>query len=133
MSDNTTRPLLRSLEILSDKRGDPTREIYARFYEVHPEFEALFHLDPNWDVRGEMLSQAFDVLMKLEAGEPMGEALLSANRMTHEGYGVPNDRFAEFFVILKDVTRSALGEVWSADMDDAWEAALQRVQMTEPY
>lgn len=113
-----------SLELLAEQIGDPSDKIYDRLFDSDPRFRDLFFLDPNGDVRGEMLSQAFDVLMRADRGDPMADILLKANRFAHDGYGVAPEEFHAFFGILRSVTKEELGPEWTQAMERRWDDVL---------
>lgn len=110
-----------SLERLSEKVGDPFPFIYRELFSRNPEFEALFFLDTNGDVRGEMLAQAFDLLMQADEGKDMAHTLVKAARFAHDGYGVSEEQFDSFFSVIRDVTKRELGGDWSPEDDVAWQ------------
>ena len=103
-----------SLERLAERQGDPTAQIYARLFAARPETEALFVGDRTGAARGEMLAQAFDVLLDLAEGGDQGARLIAVERVNHEGLGVPPDVFADFFPVVAQVVRDGLGEDWTA-------------------
>ena len=49
----------KSLELAGDCMGDPTLAVYERLTAIRPDFEALFVLDSDFSVRGEMLRRVF--------------------------------------------------------------------------
>ena len=63
------KALIDSLELLSERAGDVTDEVYARLFARYPELEAMFSMDTDGGVRGSMLMQAFDCLMDLSEGK----------------------------------------------------------------
>ena len=120
MKSDIENPLTRSLERLADKVGDPTRLVYAELYQRYPEHEARFFMDTDGSVRGEMLSQALDVLMRADQGNSAALTLTRANRFAHDGYDVSENEFNAFFCIIRDVTREALNEDWTPEFEDRW-------------
>lgn len=120
MISEKPRTVTASLECLAERMGDPKDAIYSRLFALYPDLEQLFFLDTNGDVRGEMLSQAFDVLMKAEAGNSQADILVRAARFAHDGYGVSEVQFDIFFDVLREVTQEALQEDWTRDTESAW-------------
>lgn len=121
-------PLVVSLETAA-QAGDPAEAIYARLFSAHPELEAEFHMDLDGGVRGSMLSQAFDVLLDLAEGDGLfAAAILSTERANHYGYGVPPDMFFMFLGVIRDWVREALGEAWTAEMEEGWNHVLEKAQ-----
>lgn len=116
-----------SLERLADRVGDPTLLIYQSLFQRHPDYEDMFVLDTNGDVRGEMLSQAFDMLMRADVDDSMADVLVKATRFAHDGYNVSEDQFDSFFETIRDVTKRELGGDWNEADDAAWTAAITRL------
>ncbi len=124
--------LTTSLEMLSERAGDPSQRIYAELFRRHPEFESLFFLDTNGDVRGEMLSQAFDLLMRADADDETADVMVRANRFTHDGYGVSADEFNSFFSVIRDVSRQALDAAWTEQFESRWTEVISQLTRSEP-
>jgi hemoglobin-like flavoprotein len=118
-------PFERSLELLAERVGDPATRVYARLFETFPEVEAEFVRDTDGAVRGEMLAVAFQSLLELDGA--WGANLIRAEVISHDGFGVPPDRFAAFFSVLRDVCREALDEAWTPEIETAWADRLARV------
>ena len=55
--------ILATLEIVAERRGDPTPDVYARLFAVHPELEALFLMDRDGGVRASMMQQALECIV----------------------------------------------------------------------
>lgn len=87
--------------------------------------EAEFWRDTTGAVRGEMLAVAFQCLLDLDGS--YGANLIRAERVNHEGFGVPPEAFASFFPIVMQACREALGADWTSDMQRAWDERLARV------
>jgi hemoglobin-like flavoprotein len=116
--------ILATLEAVADRHGDPTDAIYAELFGRHPELEALFWLDRDGGVRAQMAAQALDCILD-HAGERLTSVqIIAAARQHHDGYGVPAERFDDFFVAMRDAFRGMLGADWTAEMERAWEAML---------
>src|SRR4051812_21470328 len=116
-----------SLETLAETVGDPAPQVYARLFQEFPETEALFVRDTTGAVRGEMLAVAFQCLLDMEGKGAYAANLIAAERVNHEGVGVPPAAFARFFPILADTCRELLGEAWSPETDAAWADLLGRL------
>lgn len=121
-------PIRESLELLAERQGDPTAQVYARLFAARPDAEALFVGDRTGAARGEMLAQAFDALMDLAEGGQQGARLIAIERVNHEGLGVPPDVFADFFPVVAQVVRDGVGEAWTAEMEAAWAALVSEAQ-----
>lgn len=118
-------PLADSLELLAERVGDPAPLIYARLFATFPEMEAEFARDKDGAVRGEMLAVALQSLLELDGA--WGANLIGAEVISHDGFGVPPDRFGAFFGVVRDVCREALGEDWTVEIEGAWTARLARI------
>ena len=118
-----------SLELLAERVGDPKPMIYARLFERHPETEALFVMDKGGHVRGQMLSMVFEAL--LDGGERLG-GLVGIERMNHIGYGVPDEAFDNFYALVMETVRDALGDAWTEAMEAGWRARLAALSAAAP-
>ncbi|MFL5298336.1 MAG: globin [Phenylobacterium sp.] len=117
-----------TLEALAEKVGDPAPYVYARLFQEFPETEALFVRDTSGAVRGEMLAVAFQCILDLEGRGAYAANLIAAERVNHEGVGVPPEAFARFFPILAETCRELLGEAWGPAADGAWAELLVRLE-----
>jgi len=110
----------RSLEIATEHGGDLTASIYARLFRERPELEAMFAMDTDGAVRGEMLSRVFDAILDFIGDRAYAPNWISAEATTHEGYLVPRADFARFFEIVSETVREGCGDEWNAETDAAW-------------
>lgn len=106
-----------SLALLAERVGDPAALVYAKLFAHYPEAEALFVMDTGGQVRGQMLSMVFEAL--LDGGERLG-GLIGIERMNHIGYGVAEDAFDGFYLLLMETVREALGADWTEAMERGW-------------
>lgn len=111
-----------SLEIVADRCEDVVPPVYAELFQRYPQFEKLFVLDTDMGARGHMLNEALSMAEGLLTDDPVAISFVSAERMNHEGYGIEDDVFEGFFVVLESVFRRLAGEAWSEDMTRAWAA-----------
>ena len=116
-----------SLEAVAERAGDPTPQVYARLFAEYPEMEALFVRDTTGAVRGEMLAVAFACLLDLGGSGAYAANLIAAERVNHEGVGVPPEVFARFFPIVMQTCRAILGTAWTQELDAAWAAVLAQI------
>jgi hemoglobin-like flavoprotein len=116
-----------SLEALAERAGDPAPQVYARLFVEHPEMEALFVRDTTGAVRGEMLAMAFECLLDIGGTGAYAANLIAAERINHEGVGVPPEVFAQFFPVVMETCRELSGETWTGEVDAAWTAILARI------
>ncbi len=119
-----------TLEQVAERCGDPKDRIYARLFELHPEFEELFVLDTDGGVRGSMLESSFNCLIGIaeEAATPRFE--LQSARLAHEGYGVRETELDAMFVAIRDVCRDVLGRDWTGAMETEWACLLEKMSRT---
>ena len=127
--DNGGKSLSDSLALLADRTGDPYAKVYERLFEINPDYRSLFFLDTNGDVRGQMLSEALQILMDTEDGVARANTMFLAAKFAHDGYGVMPEEFLSFFGVLRDVTKKELGSDWSGDFDDAWDRVLKKLHV----
>jgi hemoglobin-like flavoprotein len=121
-----------SLEALAEKVGDPARQVYARLFAEHPDMEALFVRDTTGAVRGEMLAMAFECLLDIGGTGAYAANLIAAERVNHEGVGVPPEAFGRFFPILAQTCRELLADGWTGEVDAAWADILARIAVLTP-
>ncbi len=110
----------RSLEIATERSGDLTGAVYARLFRERQELEAMFVMDTDGAVRGEMLSRVFDAILDFIGDRAYAQNWISAEATTHEGYLVAREDFSRFFEIVGETVRDACGEEWSDEMALAW-------------
>ena len=125
MGDATTDIVTQSLELLAERVGDPTPQVYERLFARLPQAEARFARDVTGDIKGEMLSMVFGCLM--DPAGPYQVNLVKSERVNHDGYGTPNDEFDSFFHVVKETCRDLLGADWTAAEEAAWNAQIARV------
>jgi hemoglobin-like flavoprotein len=125
VTDADAALVLASLDIVAGRRGDPTADVYATLFSVHPELEALFVMDRDGGVRASMMQQALECIADLAGDRLVAPQIIAASRMHHEGYGVPAERFDAFLVAIRDTCRTIAGTTWTAETDRAWERMLE--------
>lgn len=111
-----------SLEVVAERCEDVVPPVYAELYQRYPQFEELFVLDTDMGARGHMLNEALTMAEGLLMGDPVAVSFVSAERMNHEGYGIDDDVFEGFFIVMASVFKRLAGEAWSDDMSAAWVA-----------
>lgn len=109
-----------SLEAVAERCEDVVPPVYAALFERFPDFEKLFVLDTDHGARGHMLNEALTMAEGLLQDDPVAVSFVSAERMNHEGYGINDEVFEGFFVVMGDVFQALAGETWSSDMTAAW-------------
>ena len=113
-----------SLESAGQRAGDLTGDVYARLFAAYPETEGLFVLDRDGQVRGAMLSHVFETIFDFIGERRYAHRFVSAEIVTHNGYGVTPEAFAAFFQLLRDEVRTACASDWTSGMESAWERLL---------
>lgn len=117
-----------TLEQVVGRVGDPTKHVYARLFEINPEFEGLFVMDVDGGVRGSMLQTSLECLIGVAEGDSeAAHILLAAARSDHDGYGVTEDQVDLLFVAMRDTFRVCLGPDWSPEMETEWAALLEKL------
>lgn len=116
-----------SLERLSALHGDPTDAVYARLFAQRPELEALFVLDREGAVRGNMLANVFEALLDMAGPRRYGLNAVLAERVNHEGMGVPPQTFALFFETVRATVEELLGVEWTPEIESAWDDILSEI------
>ena len=67
-----------------------------------------------------MLAVTFQCLLDVTGSRAYATNLIRAERVNHEGVGVPPAAFAQFFPIVLETCREILGADWTPDVDAAW-------------
>lgn len=117
-----------TFERVVELAGDPKDRIYARLFELHPEFERLFVMDVDGGVRGSMLQTSLNCMMGVARNEAeTSRFLIEAARMIHDGYGISDDEVDSMFLAIRDTFREILGKEWSDEIDLAWTGLLEEL------
>ncbi|MBL8353001.1 MAG: globin [Burkholderiaceae bacterium] len=125
MTDDATL-LEQALEGVVERIGDPAPRVYARLFERWPDLPALFVGDPRGSVRGEMFQRVVESLLDLAQGRDWAGALIATERVNHAGLGVSAQQFEDFFEVMAEVCREALGPGWTGEIDGAWRRVVGR-------
>jgi hemoglobin-like flavoprotein len=123
--------ILDTLERAGERCADPAPLVYRRLFEMHPDLEALFVMDKDGGVRGNMLETCITCILGLVESSDTPRFLISAGRMQHDGYGVPDGQFDAMFVAMRDTFRDLLGADWSPEADAAWSGLLAEIARIE--
>ncbi|MCI4644516.1 MAG: globin [Hyphomonadaceae bacterium] len=117
-----------TLEQVAARVGDPTGRVYARLFELYPEFEDLFVMDVDGGVRGSMLQTSLECVIGVAEGESeAAHIVLGAARVDHDGYGLSEDQVDLLFVAMRDTFRDILGETWTPETETVWAGLLEEL------
>lgn len=116
--------IVETLELVAERHGDPTQAIYAELVARHPELEAQFWLDRDGGVRAAMVQQGLECILDHAGEQLIAAQIIAAARQHHSGYGVPSERFDDFFLAMRNAFRDILGPMWTQEMERAWEDML---------
>ena len=116
--------ILESLSLWGELQSDPTKTVYAELFRCYPELESLFVMDTDGGVRGSMLQQAFECIVDYVGDNGLASSLITTSRILHEGYGVPDGIFDEFFVVIYRTCRLALAQDFTDAMESEWNELL---------
>jgi hemoglobin-like flavoprotein len=116
--------ILDTLERAGAACADPAPLVYRRLFAAHPHLEALFVMDRDGGVRGQMLQTCLNIVIGLTEDSQTPRFLISAGRVHHDGYGVPEGEFDAMFIALRDTVRDLAGPGWTPEADAAWTALL---------
>lgn len=117
-----------SLELVAE-RCDPTPQVYARLFSVHPHMKPYFWRDTNDAIKGEMLSRTFAAILDFVGERRYADHMIGTEMITHEGYDVPREVFATFFTIIRDTLREILGDDWTPAIETAWVEMLAEIEL----
>lgn len=110
-----------TLEQVADRHGDPKALVYARLFELRPDFEDMFVMDTDGGVRGSMLQSSLDCVIGVARNDTQTPRhLLEAARMIHDGYGIEEADLDIMFIAMRDVFRNLLGNDWTPEIDAEW-------------
>lgn len=125
--------ILGTLERVGEICGDPTDRVYARLFDVRPDFEALFVMDTDGGVRGNMLTTSLNcILSMVEDGAELTALRLEAAHVHHDGFGLDLADLDLMFEVMRDTFRDILGREWTNRHDEAWTDLLSRLAAIRP-
>jgi hemoglobin-like flavoprotein len=117
-------PIEQSFELAAARCVDLTPLVYQRLFEQYPETQTMFRSQGSELVKGSMLALTIEAILDF-AGERSGRfRLIACEVVSHDGYGTPRELFIAFFGVIKDTLRDLLGDEWSPDIAQAWDALL---------
>lgn len=113
-----------TLELVSERVGDPTPHVFRRLFSDNPELEALFVRDNGGLVRGQMLQVTIESLLDFLGDKTYGANLIQIERVNHQGLGVEPQVFDTFYVTVMATFKEILGADWTAEMEQIWTKAI---------
>jgi len=116
----STDAILASLELVADRVGDPTALVYERLFAAAPEMRALFAMDDNDAIKGNMLAQLIDGMIDLAEEGHYARGLIQTEMINHSNIGVPPEVFMTFVDTVVATFREALGDDWTPAFESAW-------------
>lgn len=123
----STHPIERSFELAAERCEDLTPLVYQRLFDAHPEAQTMFRSQGSDLVKGSMLALTIDAILDFVGDRTGHFRMIECEVVSHDAYGTPRQLFGEFFGIIADTLRDILGTDWSADIDEAWRAALAEI------
>jgi hemoglobin-like flavoprotein len=121
-------PIEDSFELAASRCADLTPLVYQRLFNQHPEMRAMFRSQGSELVMGSMLALTIEAVLDF-AGPRNGHfRLIACEVVSHDAYGTPRELFIAFFAVIRDTLRDLLGDEWSPDMAQAWDALLVEIE-----
>ncbi|RXG89671.1 globin [Bradyrhizobium zhanjiangense] len=117
-------PIERSFELAASRCADLTPRVYQRLFEEHPETRMMFRSQGSELVMGSMLALAIEAVLDFTDERSGHFRLIACEAASHEAYGTSRDLFIAFFAIIRETLRDLLGDEWSPDIAEAWDALL---------
>src|SRR4051794_22217226 len=117
-------PIEQSFELAASRCTDLTPHVYQRLFDQRPETRAMFRTQGSELVKGSMLALTIEAILDF-AGERRGYfRLIACEVSSHDAYGTPRELFIAFFAVIRDTLCDLLGDEWSTDIAQAWDALL---------
>lgn len=122
----TVEGITRSLEVFAEQTGDLNAGLYARYFALNREADALLgHADTY--VLGRMTEQVVDLLLNEEHDAP--GAYLDWELDNHlDAYGATPQMYRDFFEALLETVREGCGDGWDDYMARAWQSRVLAIQ-----
>lgn len=120
--------IIQSLEAVAEKCEDPTPFIYQRLFAKYPEVEPLFLLDKNDSAKGHMQFEAIECILDLIGPKIYATTLIQSERINHDGIGVTQEVFSDFFPTIKETFQDLLGDGWTPGYETAWTKLLSELR-----
>jgi hemoglobin-like flavoprotein len=122
-----SNPIEQSFELAAGACDDLTPEVYRRLFREHPEAQAMFRKEGGDLIRGSMLALTIEAILDFAGSRSGHFRLIACEISSHDGYGTSRELFVDFFRVIRDTLREALGSDWSPDINAAWERLLVEI------
>lgn len=100
--------------------------LYEKLFELEPATKPLFR-NTSMERQGQMLVAAIGKIVKgLENPEELEKDLVALAKR-HIGYGLKPEYFVHFGSAMMYMLKNSMGEVWNAEMEDAWKSVYEDV------
>lgn len=109
-----------TLELVSERVGDPTPHVFRRLFSENPDLEALFVRDNGGLVRGQMFQVTIESLLDFLGDKAYGANLIQIERVNHQGLGVEPQVFDTFYVTVLATFKEILGADWTTERERVW-------------
>lgn len=102
------------------------KDFYGNFFKLAPDAEALFAVDMNIQ-RRKLLVSLTTILDSIE-NEQFNRSYLSYLGMKHQlDYNVLEEHYPYFEQAMMETLKKALGDEWTADVEEAWAEAVHYI------
>lgn len=118
--DGEAEVIKATLELVSERVGDPMPHVFRRLFAENAEVEALFVRDDAGLVRGQMFQVTIESLLDFMGDRTYGANLVQIERVNHQGLGVEPGVFDTFYVTVMAAFKDILGPEWTEEMERTW-------------
>jgi serine/threonine protein kinase/hemoglobin-like flavoprotein/Ran GTPase-activating protein (RanGAP) involved in mRNA processing and transport len=99
---------------------------YDRLFHRFPEVKPLFSHVSMSRQQQHLITAVVMIIENLRSPDTLSTSLTSLSQR-HVGYGVRPGHYTAFSTVFLEVLEEALGEEWSADLQEAWTEALEAI------
>ena len=126
--NTSPNPIEQSFELAASRCADLAPLVYQRLFKEHPATRAMFRSQGSELVMGSMLALTIEAILDF-SGERSGHfRLIACEVASHDAYGTPRHLFTAFFAIIRDTLHDLLGDEWSVEIAQAWDAMLVEIE-----
>jgi hemoglobin-like flavoprotein len=122
MNTERKRLVLTSWQALAADHDRIASAFYDRLFEIDPHARELFARTNMPDQRVKVIAMLTDIVRNLDQPDDLVPTLVGLGRRHHE-YGVQDADYDRVREALLGAIGSALGDAFTRDVRDAWEAA----------